>query len=530
MVTLRRDDNGNFTARKRLPADVANEYGRLYGQRHEAKLFVAAGKGATDAKRLFAEWEAEVAKRVAAIRAEQRGEGIDLSPKDAFGLAGEWYRWFVARHEDEPGRPERWDTEWWLLINALMEYAPDEVRERPMRDLEWTREPEIREGARPILADRGHTAQFLADRGVALTNAARTLFLDSVLDNYSAALLLLERRAKGDYEPDELPNSFPAFAAEGTKSEGSTPLELFETWVAEKQPAWNTEAGWKGVFRAMTGHFQGRSAASITREEAQQWVTGLIGPKRSARTVDNNYISAARTVFGWAVEHKRISRNVFTSVKITIPRRVKLRERFLRPEERRIVLAAALQIGICNTAENAARRWVPWLCAYTGARPGEITQLRGSDVFEEGGVVAIRITPDAGSVKNRETRIVPLHNHLVEQGFLAFVASHGAGPLFYNPNGRTNKRPSRQRKPPRSIMTRQRLAHWIRSLGVSEKGLSPLHAWRHTFKRLAARAGIEAGIRDAICGHSPRTVADQYEMPTLEDMAEALKKFPRYEA
>ena len=56
MVTLRRDDNGNFTARKRLPADVANEYGRLYGQRHEAKLFVAAGKGATDAKRLFAEW------------------------------------------------------------------------------------------------------------------------------------------------------------------------------------------------------------------------------------------------------------------------------------------------------------------------------------------------------------------------------------------------------------------------------------------------------------------------------------------
>jgi hypothetical protein len=45
---------------------------------------------------------------------------------------------------------------------------------------------------------------------MALTNAAQTLFLDSVLDNYSAALLLLERRAKGDYEPDDLPKSFPA--------------------------------------------------------------------------------------------------------------------------------------------------------------------------------------------------------------------------------------------------------------------------------------------------------------------------------
>jgi hypothetical protein len=57
----------------------------------------------------------------------------------------------------------------------------------------------------------------------------------------------------------------------------------------------------------------------------------------------------------------------------------------------------------------------------------------------------------------------------------------------------------------------------------------PTHAWRHTFKRRAARAGIEKGIRDAICGHTPRAVGDQYETPTVADMAEALKKFPRYE-
>jgi hypothetical protein len=36
-------------------------------------------------------------------------------------------------------------------------------------------------------------------------------------------------------------------------------------------------------------------------------------------------------------------------------------------------------------------------------------------------------------------------------------------------------------------------------------------------------------MRDAICGHSPRTVADEYEIPTLEEMADAMKKFPRYE-
>ena len=83
MVTLRRDQNGNFTARKRLPADVGDEYRRLYGQRHEAKFFVSASKGTAEAKRLFQEWEAEVARRIATIRAEQRGEDAALTLQQA---------------------------------------------------------------------------------------------------------------------------------------------------------------------------------------------------------------------------------------------------------------------------------------------------------------------------------------------------------------------------------------------------------------------------------------------------------------
>jgi integrase len=89
--------------------------------------------------------------------------------------------------------------------------------------------------------------------------------------------------------------------------------------------------------------------------------------------------------------------------------------------------------------------------------------------------------------------------------------------------------PNEPRASARSLKTRERLAAWVRSIGVGDKAVRPNHAWRHTFKRRAARAGIEATIRDAICGHSPRTVADLYETPTLGDMAAAMKKFPRYE-
>jgi integrase len=67
----------------------------------------------------------------------------------------------------------------------------------------------------------------------------------------------------------------------------------------------------------------------------------------------------------------------------------------------------------------------------------------------------------------------------------------------------------------------------VRSLGT-DPGVSPNHGWRHAGKTRARRAGIDQGIRDAICGHSSRSVAQDYEHVSLDDMAEAVKRFPPY--
>lgn len=86
------------------------------------------------------------------------------------------------------------------------------------------------------------------------------------------------------------------------------------------------------------------------------------------------------------------------------------------------------------TAENAAaRKWVPWLCAYTGARVNENTQLRASDVKAIDGIPCIHITPEAGTVKTVKERTVPLHPHLEEMGFLVWArCKRGKTPLFYS--------------------------------------------------------------------------------------------------
>jgi integrase len=179
---------------------------------------------------------------------------------------------------------------------------------------------------------------------------------------------------------------------------------------------------------------------------------------------------------------------------------------------------------------SAAKRWVPWLCAYSGARAGEITQLRGIDVQRRGEFYVMRLLPEAGTIKTREARTVPLHEHLIEQGFLEFVHARGKGPLFYEKeaNEQSAANPMRPKRP-RAVKTRDRVAEWVRKLGITDPEVQPNHAWRDTFKQIAERHGITERVHDAITGHAPRTVGRTYGKATPEDMAEALKKFPRYE-
>jgi hypothetical protein len=96
------------------------------------------------------------------------------------------------------------------------------------------------------------------------------LFLDRVLDNYEQALLRLERRARGDHSPDELPKSFPKFTRpEARKSSGQTPMELFEAWVKAKRRAHSTVESWRTVFKGLTRDFPDRG--DITQLRVQMF-------------------------------------------------------------------------------------------------------------------------------------------------------------------------------------------------------------------------------------------------------------------
>jgi integrase len=264
---------------------------------------------------------------------------------------------------------------------------------------------------------------------------------------------------------------------------------LFERWIDKAKPANSTVDRWRAVFLRLQSDFPNVGAAALLSEQMQHWANALICSDRTAATVANVWVRAARTIFGWAVDERLISRNPFIGWRVKVPKKIRVREtKAFTDDEMKTILDAALAIKV-RSKSDAAKRWCPWLAAYSGARMGELTQLRGVDVIQQDGIHAMKLSPEAGTTKTGKARTVPLHEHLIRQGFLAFVEVNGKGPLFYNQPEHTNASndPTNPRKP-RYVKAREYVAGWVRSLGVSDLELSPNHAWRHAFKAIALSA------------------------------------------
>ncbi len=201
--------------------------------------------------------------------------------------------------------------------------------------------------------------------------------------------------------------------------------------------------------------------------------------------------------------------------------------------------------------KKSDRYWLPWLAALSDARIGEMAQLWGCHVLKTDGIDVMQIAPapDGGSLKNEVSeRRVPIHPALIERGFLDFVLSKGAGPLFYG-GGRKGISPSARRGTKRTRGAKlspkatdsdtlavkrhaskgvtNHLAAWIRENGFTDKRKAPNHALRHWFKNACRRAGVLDSVADDIQGHSgKRGEADRYRHADIAVMYDAVRRIP----
>ncbi len=532
MAGLKRSTTGAFVARKVIPKDIRVEYAARYGVAWEAKFYLSPGVSEHEAKARFGEWLADIETRIGYLRAAKELGPRPLTRQNAYGLAGRWYVWFIALHEKEIRTAAHWkelaDN---LIWNVIRPHAPEEYESSPGsdRNWDWKAHPDVREAIRPAIEAEAKTATFLIEHSIALTPDATNLFIDAVGDGLLDAFRRLESLARGNYAPDEALASFPHFEeAPPRPSPRIGVTALYERWAKAVQPATSTFDRWSAVFKAADEHFL--DAFEIDFATAKAWMSSLVNEDRSAHTVATVWRTALKTIFAWGVREKLVKSNPFPDIRISLPRQNIEREtKAFTPEEVKIILGAAMACDDTKSFDERARRWVPWICAYSGARAGEITQLRGIDVQRRGQDYFTRLTPSAGTIKTRKARTIPVHEHLIAQGFLRFVDRAEGGPLFYDIE--RTRSPSGRKKNPRQTpaeRVRGRLGQWVRSLGITDPELSPNHAWRHTFKALAARVGMDERYSDAITGHAPSTAGRAYTRPLPEDLAEAIKGFPRY--
>ncbi|MDX0695446.1 tyrosine-type recombinase/integrase [Sinorhizobium medicae] len=346
------------------------------------------------------------------------------------------------------------------------------------------------------------------------------------------ALARVAERDEGDFggQPEH-----PMLANVEPAEEEAPPVmlrDLFNRYVAElKANGKGTEAEkrWRPIIDDLIAFARTPDARKITKKTILEWKDAKI-KTLAPRTVKDVYLTAVNAVFNWAVSNDQLTENPASTVKLRVAKKVQNRPKGFTRDEATAILKFTLayvpkQTDNPQTQEkpqtSAAKKWAPLICAFTGARISEITQLRKSDVRMEGDIPVIRITPDAGTVKTRKFRDVPLHKQIIEKGFLDFVNASPDGPLFYPP-----MKGKRTANPARTVSGR--ISNWLQKEKLIPDEVQPNHGWRHALKTTGPEVEIDSRILDAITGHAGRTAGDDYGDVTIVAKKKAIDKLPDF--
>lgn len=531
----RHPEFGTYYLRTRVPHDLVERVkGRSIrvpvGDRiatvkvGEAVKVSLGTKNATEAKKRTA----AALEALGRIWEAERSGPAKLTNKQIQTLAGIFYRGLAEGFEEEPGNPAIWQR-----VRTTNKVSGDgEILGR------FGIGDEVRNSAkRRAMEERfGNIADALLDReGLRVDRGSRDRLLAALKDASGQAARKLERNTKGDYRPDPDAERFPQVPREGIADKAGgkasvTITGLFDKWKVRKErqgASPRSARRWEPVIRQFVDFLGHDDAARVSTDDVIAWREKLYEDGRvSVDTFRKTNRAALNSVFALGVDLRLLPHNPVKAVKTEKGRKTRVRERGFTDEEAQRILRAATRAaenpGRAGPWTLRARRWVPWLCAYSGARVTEMTQLRKEDVVRVEGVDCIRITPEAGRVKTGEYRLVPLHPHMVEQGFLEFVRGAKAGPLFYDPKRKSDD-PAEE--------TSNSLRRWVRSdaVGVTDKNVQPNHGWRHRFKNVASRAGISDRVSHHITGHAQGTEGGRYGDAEVPTMWEAIKRLPRYE-
>lgn len=562
----KRRDSEKEQYQRRVPADVLERArGRVYpitlprvGSAAEEVVDVRIRPSISFSLRVTGQVAGKI--RTAAVNAQidalfsgVRAGPIDLTHRQVIAYAGEVYHLLFDAFNDDPGEPEHWEA-WkaftWAAIEGRVANPPPVSWREFMLDQHAAQGhfgvdhgpglldavEALAPGDQATSLERrfgGLAMWVLARHGLEITPDSRRKLLFQIGEASLEAGLRLKRAAQGDYSPCATEKRFPT-VPERPVCKALTLTDLFDSWWREAKAAGrkpSTHESYEKTIRFLVDFLQRNDATSVTprdiiafKDYRLETPDKRTGKAASPRTVKNSDLAALKTVFGWAVMNGKLPANPAANLSIKVGKKQHLRPKGFTVAEAHAILSAAMHY-VAGPRENprtaAAKRWLPWLCAFSGARIGEMGQLRRQDLRREGDDWVLRITPEAGTVKNNEARDVVLHPQLIELGFPVFVNTASEGPLFLTPRANGNV------LGPLKVLS-NRIRDFVRPI-VPDPRVQPNHGWRHLFTTSCEESEINPRVYKAIMGHAGQTAADKYGDVTLKTKSAAIRKLPSYD-
>ena len=380
-------DSGYYWFWKRVPDDLRN----LIGKREER--FSLGTRDPAEAKRLHAIKLAEVEERWSNLRAGQRPLLPDDIAREAVAI-GDQVR---LELEADPYQPLRWDIE----IGASL-WSVGVTKGHYYTDIIQLLSPAEEKRLAQRVMCYGLVDQRLAAKGSAVQPDDRerlaravSLELQRIVQDHHSYLV-----GKREVRPIGVGTSTIRVAAAPV-----TFQTIIEGWLVEKRPNQKTEYTWRKVMTQLSGFIGHDDASRVSPDDLVSWKADLLAKGLKAKTIRDSKLAPVRAIFQWAVDNRKLHANPAVRINIDLKARSSEKRRGYSDEEARIVLQAA------RREKETHKRWVPWVCAYTGARISEICQLRSEDVKEIDGIWCIAFAAEAGSLKNvNSERIVPVHD------------------------------------------------------------------------------------------------------------------------
>lgn len=301
---------------------------------------------------------------------------------------------------------------------------------------------------------------------------------------------------------------------------------LFSTFVGAQRSVASITAAEARDFRNILGKLPVNAAK---RKEFSGMGLREIAIKNSGTThkvlsavTQARYLSTLSPFFSWLKSEVYIENQPFDGLHLRVPKRRNPRPPF-SINQFNDILKSPLYAGFEQTGKEHLpgsdkaddwRHWFPLICMLTGARAGEVAQLRVDNVNQEFGVWMISITEDDRTnqrTKNRKSRVVAVHSKLIDIGFLEFCerqavrAAKDSCPFLFpdlvvGPDDQFGDRPSR----------------WFRdylvNIGIKKDGDGlGAHSFRHAMTdelRKADYSNDEIGAK--VLGHSNSSVTAGY--------------------